>query len=143
MSSQNKCWGLYVKDTADAVPLKHLDVSIKIYQNIARVIYSQEYVNNNNVLLETEFFFPISPDACFDSFQATFNDTTIKGVVKEKEKAKEEYKEAVEQGRTAAYSEINDETGDIMKVQIGNIPQNTNISITYSFIQKLEATLNK
>ena len=81
---QHKPWGLYTKDAENAIPLKNLDISIKIFHNIAQVTYSQDYFNNTDLLLETEFFFPISPDACFDSFQAAFNDITIKGVVKEK-----------------------------------------------------------
>ena len=137
------CWGLYVKQTQTAVPLKSLDISINIIHNTARVFYTQVYYNEANSLLESEFFFPISPDACFDSFEAKFADTTIKGVIKKKEEAKEEYKEAIAQGRTAAYSEINEETGDIMKVSVGNIPPQTEISIVYSYIQKLEVSLSK
>jgi len=138
-----RSWGLYTRDTQTAVPLKSLDISINIIHNTARVFYTQVYYNEANTLLESDFFFPISPDACFDSFEAKFNNTTIKGVIKKKEEAKEEYKEAIAQGRTAAYSEINEETGDIMKVSVGNIPPQTEISIVYSYIQKLETSLSK
>ena len=136
-------WGLYHKGTTSPVPLKSLQISIKIVHNVARVFYTQQYHNNSDALLETEFFFPISPDACFDSFQATFNSTTILGVVKQKQQAQEEYKEALQSGRTVAYSEINEETGDIMKVLIGNIPPQSLISVTYSYIEKLTVSLNK
>jgi len=138
-----RSWGLYVRETQTAVPLKSLDISINIIHNTARVFYTQVYYNEANLLLESDFFFPISPDACFDSFEAKFNNTTIKGVIKKKEEAKEEYKEAIAQGRTAAYSEINEETGDIMKVSVGNIPPQTEISIVYSYIQKLETSMSK
>jgi len=139
------CWGLYsrVKENNIAVPLKSLDINIQILHNTARVFYTQIYQNESQSLLESEFFFPISPNACFDSFEAKFNETVIKGVIKEKKKAQEEYKEAVSEGRTAAYTEINEETGDIMKVLIGNIPPKTEISIVYSYIEKLETSLNK
>ena len=78
-------WGLYVRETQKAVPLKSLDISINIIHNTARVFYTQVYYNEDNSLLESDFFFPISPDACFDSFEAKFNNTTIKGVIKKKE----------------------------------------------------------
>ena len=107
------------------------------------MLWTQEYYNDFSASLETEFFFPISPDACFDSFQATFNDTTITGLVKQKQQAQEEYKQAISSGRTAAYSEINPETGDIMKVLIGNIPSKSPISVTYSYVEKLTVSLNK
>jgi len=139
----SKTWGLFKKNSLQQVPLKSLDISIKIVHNVSRVLYTQEFYNDDAVNLEVEFFFPISPEACFDSFEAKFKDTVIKGVVKEKEQAKEEYKQEVALGNTAAYAEINENTGDIMKVMIGNIPPKTEISITYSYIQKLEVSLNK
>jgi len=136
-------WGLYSQSSNTPIPLKNIDISIQIIHNVATVTYTQVYQNNDNSLLETEFFFPISPDACFDSFQAKFNDTVIEGVIKKKEEAKEEYKEAIAKGHTAAYSEINENTGDIMKIMLGNIPPNTEISIKFSYIQKLETSLGK
>ncbi len=141
-------WGLFptcvrTEVPQTPVPLKSLDILVDIIHNVAKVSYTQVYHNSSQALLETEFFFPISPDACFDSFEAKFNDTVIKGIIKEKKKAKEEYKEALDRKDVAAYSEINEETGDIMKVLIGNIPPNTDISITFSYIQKLEVEMNK
>ena len=145
----HKCrrvWGLFPTSQEmeqHPIPLKSLDILVDIIHNVAKVSYTQVYHNSSQALLETEFFFPISPDACFDSFEAKFNNTVVKGVIKEKQKAKEEYKEALDKKEVAAYSEINEETGDIMKVLIGNIPPNTDISITYSYIQKLEVEMNK
>ena len=139
----SKAWGLYRKDNNKAIPLKSLHISVQIVHNTARVFYTQDYYNDFHASLETEFFFPISPDACFDSFQAKFSDTTITGLVKQKQQAQEEYKQAISSGKTAAYSEINPDTGDIMKVLIGNIPPMSPISITYSYVEKLTVTLNK
>lgn len=141
--NKNDIWGLFNKKSHKPVPLKCLNVSIKIVHNVARVLYTQVFYNNLEGNLEVEFFFPISPEACFDSFEAKFQDTVIKGVVKEKEEAKQEYKEAINRGDMAAYAEINEETQDVMKVMIGNIPSNTEVSITYSYIEKLEVSLNK
>ena len=138
-----KAWGLYQKDDNKAIPLKSLHISVQIVHNTARVFFTQEYYNDFNAALETEFFFPISPDACFDSFQAKFSDTIITGVVKQKQQAQGEYKQAISSGKTAAYSEINPDTGDIMKVLIGNIPPMSPISVTYSYVEKLTVSLNK
>lgn len=50
--------------------------------------------------------FPLPPDASVCSFKAVIDDKRIiNGVVKEKSKAKEEYEEAVSQGKTAALLE--------------------------------------
>ena len=36
-------------------------------------------------MLEVEYVFPISTDACFDSFTVEYKNNIIKGIVKEKE----------------------------------------------------------
>jgi len=78
-----------------------------------------------------------------DSFEAKFNNTTIQGIIKEKQEAKQQYQEEFKKGSTIAYSEINNETGDVMKIMISNIPPKSTISITYSYIEKLEINLHK
>jgi len=137
-------WGLYTTvGNQIPIPLKSLDVSACIIHNVAEVTLTQVYQNKSATLLECEFFFPISPEACFNSFEARFGHAVLKGIIKEKEQAREEYKEALEKGHMTAYSEINADTSDIMKVLIGNIPPKTEVSITYSYIHKLDIALNK
>lgn len=142
LSSEPRVWGLYPASQIP-VPLQSLDITVNIIYNVARVQHTQVYHNHSDHLLESHFFFPISPEACFDSFEAKFNDVVIKGIVKPKEEAKHDYQAAISKGHTAAYSEINEDTGDVMKVLLGNILPNTSISITYSYIQKLEVSLGR
>ena len=141
--SSKKCWGLFQKENDSPIPLKSLDITVNIIHNIARVTYTQEYYNDFNVLLQSEFYFPISSEACFDSFEAKFGDTVMKGVVKEKEEARQQYQEEYKKGSTIAYSEINEETGDVMKVLMGNIPPLGTMSVTYSYIEKLDIKINQ
>ena len=54
-----------------------------------------------------EYSFPVDPQACIYKFSAEFGSTRIEGIVKEKEEAKKEYKEAIQQGKKAAYGELN------------------------------------
>ena len=90
-----RVWGLYQKGGQTPIPLKSLHASVSIVNTISRVKYTQNYYNDSDKIIETEFFFPISSDACFDSFEAKFNDTTIRGLIKKKQEAQEEYKEAI------------------------------------------------
>lgn len=94
-------------------------------------------------MLETEYFFPISIDACYDGFKARVGDKIIEGLVKEKEQAKKEYKETIKKGNTAAYAELNEKVNDIMKVQVGNIPPLTEIEIEFSYLERVEVSMNK
>ena len=49
------------------------------------------------------------------------------GEIKEKQEAKAEYEQNKAKGNTVAYSEMNKEVQDVMKVNIGNVPPNTRI----------------
>jgi hypothetical protein len=67
----------------------------------------------------------------------------VKGLIKEKEEAKKEYKENLEKGNLVAYSEIKEESPDIMKIDIGNIPPLNAIKITFVYSEELEVSVNK
>jgi Ca-activated chloride channel homolog len=70
---------------------------------------------------EVVYILPLPPDASVYSFKATFNDgRTVKGVVKEKHQASEEYKAAVAAGKRAALlQKVNDEG----KIKLSKIPR--------------------
>ncbi len=85
------------------VPLKLSEYHVEIANSIANVTLTQTYLNPTDKFLEVEYSFPINPDACVYRFVAEFGKTRIEGVVKEKEQAKQEYEQAVKEGRKAAY----------------------------------------
>jgi Ca-activated chloride channel family protein len=58
---------------------------------VARVELTQRYRNITKVFLEAEYFFPVRTNACFTSFSAEFDGKLVRGVVKEKEEARQEY----------------------------------------------------
>jgi hypothetical protein len=124
------------------IPLKNINVNIKVMDTLARIEIEQEYENDNEEALETEYYFPISDKSVFDSFQAQVGARTIIGEIKEKEQAKKEYTEEVAKGNTVAYSEI-DKSKDIMKVLIGNLLPKQAIKIKYSYLEMLDVTMNK
>ena len=126
-----------------SLPLKSIKNLIEINEGISRVSIIQEYHNNQNVSLETEYLFPINPDAVFDAFQAKIGNKTFIGWIKEKKQAQKEYQENLQKGNTVAYSEIEKTAIDIMKVKIGNILPDQTIFIKYSYIESLELVLNR
>jgi hypothetical protein len=129
-------FGLY--DDYNASVLKALNTDVQITNSIARVTLTQIYVNRVNGPINTEYTFPINDLGVFDSFTATFENRVVKGVIKEKEKAKEEYEEGVKQGHMMGYAEIKEKTPDIMQVKLGNLPAKSQVTIKLSYLQKLE-----
>ena len=55
--------------------------------------------------------------------------------MKEKEEAKREFEEAKSLGKQAVIGTIDPDSKDILNFEIGNIPPNTEFTITISFLQ--------
>ena len=147
-SAKGIVFGLYPTGTSDGkalrgLPLQKINVSVHISSSTARVIFEQTYLNNTGKLLEVEYYFPIPTGVAFDSFATKYENTTIQGVIKKKETAQEEYKKSLDEYKTAAYAEIDEATGDVMKVKVGNIKPSTSIEIVFSYIQRLEVVHNQ
>ena len=136
-------FGLFAKTLQAPLPLTKVDIKASIHESIAKVTFSQTYQNPTDSLLETEYLFPIPPNARFDAFQARYENITINGVIKEKETAQKEYQTNLQKGNTVAYAEVLKEAPDVMKVQAGNIKPFTEIQITFSYIQKLTIVRNR
>jgi len=76
----------------------HYDI-LDVY-SLAELV--QDYYSTAQVYRNVEYIFPLPPSAAVSSFKAVINETkVIKGVVKEREEAKQEFQEAVAQGKTA------------------------------------------
>lgn len=89
-----------------------------------------------------EYSFPINPEACVYRFVAEFGNTRIEGVVKEKEEARKEYQQAIQEGRKAAYGELNAESKDILNLKVGNIPPRGSVKIEIAYLQELSLSCN-
>lgn len=116
---------------------------MKISNSIAQIELYQEYVNRYTESIETEYFFAIPPTAAFVALEAKINGKLLKGRVKEKEQAKQEYRDAVDAGRSAAYAEVVAELHDIMKLNVGNLKPQEEAVIKFVYLETLEVFLNK
>jgi Ca-activated chloride channel family protein len=75
------------------VPLKSIKIKSILTQNLAKNTYSFSFTNNlEGNLLNTIFCFPLPANAAFSDFEAKFGTILVKGIVKEKEQAREEFK---------------------------------------------------
>ena len=125
------------------LPLQKIRVKVDIKSSVARVELIQTFINDTDHLLEVEYYFPIPENACFNSFKATFEHRVIEGVIEEKDKARKDYTTNIQKGNTTAYAEFDEESKDIMKVQIGNITPAAVIEVSVSYLQQLEIIRNR
>jgi len=124
------------------LPLKSVTYNVDIDEAIARVELIQNYYNDQDITINTEYNFPISDNSVFDQFSATIGEKVIVGEIKKKEEAQQIYAQQQAAGNTVAYSEITAGV-DVMKIQIGNLLAKQEVQITFSYLEQLEVSLNK
>ncbi|KAL4482046.1 hypothetical protein ABPG73_000570 [Tetrahymena malaccensis] len=94
---------------------------------------------------ESVYMFPLSEYVCLESFQANYQEKTIKGVVKSKYNAQQEYQQNKSEGNLVSYAELttNQDQDEYLKISLGNLPPNEEVRITITYSQQLQTYLNK
>lgn len=123
-------------------PLRSLKVNAQIVDGIGQVTMVQEF--------QTPAFFPdefssktavyqvpLDELAAVTEFRAEVDDRTIEAVVKEREEARKEFEEAIEDGKNAYLAEQT--RADIFHISVGNIPKGKLVRVTLVYVMPLEA----
>ncbi|KAK3587647.1 hypothetical protein CHS0354_032855 [Potamilus streckersoni] len=122
----------------ESVPLKSVHVRAKMLDLVAHVVVLQYYHNCSNTPIEAKYVFPLDDSAAVCGFEAFISGKHIVGQVKEKSKARKEYKEAIDKGHGAYLME--EETPDVFSVSVGNLPPNSDVLIKITFITELQVS---
>ncbi|EAR91786.2 type A von willebrand factor domain protein (macronuclear) [Tetrahymena thermophila SB210] len=120
--------------------LKSVQYKCQIINNIMKTALTQTFISNSDKeYSETNYYFPIQEGICLESFEAKFNEKTIKGIIKEKSQAKNEYQENKQQGNFVSYAETSTEKDqDYCKILLGNLPPNQKYFIAQIPLQYCE-----
>ena len=114
-----------------SVPLKAVHIRAKLLDLASEVIVLQAYKNESSQPVEAKYVFPLDEMAAVCGFEAFINGKHVIGIVKEKEEARREYKEAISRGDGAYLME--EETPDVFTVSVGNLPPGANVLIKVRF----------
>ncbi|KAH8795979.1 hypothetical protein DL96DRAFT_1826214 [Flagelloscypha sp. PMI_526] len=102
----------------------------------ASVEISQRFTNPLDAGVEATYTFGLLASAAICGFKMIRADgTEVEGVVKEKEEAKKEYREAVKHGYTAALGA--EDTKDVFSISVGNISAKETVVIKLRYLQTL------
>ena len=101
-----------------------------------KVVLYQVYHNTSSIPIEAKYVFPLDENSTVCGFEAHINNKVIKGVVKEKEQAKREYREAIEKGHGAYL--MHQEEAQVFSVAVGNLPANNEVIIKITYVAELE-----
>jgi Ca-activated chloride channel family protein len=118
-----------------ALPLAAVDVKARVVNQIAHVDVKQTFRNECTEHLEAVYIFPLAPGAAVFSFKLRVGKRVIKGIVKERGEARQQYEQAIQEGKRAALME--QERDDVFTVQVGNLPPEEEVTVEISYSEKL------
>lgn len=129
----------------EPIPLKRVRLSGSItHPNVARLVLRQEFANDAEYPVTALYKFPLDEGAAVCGFEAEItadNKTrTVKGTVKERVKAAQEYKEATEKGHGAFLLES--EKDDVFQIAVGNLPAKASVVISLTLAALLPSDLS-
>ncbi|CAF3520617.1 unnamed protein product [Fusarium graminearum] len=126
------------------LPILRVASTTMIEGTLAHTTLIQSFHNPSQATIEeARHTFPLYDGAVVTDFECTIGDERrLRGVVKSKEQARQEYKKAVqEQVKVAALLE--EQTPEIFKTSLGNIPPQTTVEIKIVYIQELKVVMMK
>ncbi|XP_039478785.1 von Willebrand factor A domain-containing protein 5A-like isoform X2 [Oreochromis aureus] len=131
----NRCGLLTLQE--EPVPLKSIEVELEVRDHVATVVSTLNYKNKEDKPLEAVFVFPLPGDAAVCHFSAKIGQTQIVAEVKEKQKAHEEYDDALSSGQQAFLLEESDQSPDIFSLSVGSLPPGESASIRLEYVTEL------
>ncbi len=119
------------------LPQVSLAAHTTILSTASRTVLSQTFLNTSDDTQECRYDFPIYDVVSVVGFTCHIGSRLIKGVVKEKNKAKEVYDEAVSRGETAGLL-ARGPTSDVFSTTLGNIPAGEKILVKITYVGELK-----
>jgi hypothetical protein len=122
------------------LPQVELQAHATILATISRTVLTQTFINPEieKGIREVRYTFPLYEGVSVVGFTCQIGDRTIIGEVKEKEKARAIFKEAVVKGQTAGLFEQLPEASDVFTTTIGNIPPGAKVIIKITYLGELK-----
>lgn len=116
-------------------PLLSTKADVRITGVIADVTVKQTYKNNGKKTIEAIYVFPASTRAAIYSMEMHIGDRILKAVIQEREKARQTYEEAKNDGRSATLLE--QERPNVFQMNVANILPGDLIKIELKYTELL------
>lgn len=123
-------------DGRRVLPLRHTGVKAEISGFVAEVRVTQVFANDSERPLEAVYVFPLPENAAVNAMEIALGGRTIKGQIKKRGEARQEYERAKALGHTAAL--LDQERPNIFTQSVANIPPGQEITVTLKYIQRLD-----
>lgn len=136
--------GLYTDHSGlrQFLPLVSLDVHTTIVSSTSRTVLTQTFqspkIAATDHLQNVNYLFPLYDGVSVVAFTCTVGSRVIKGVVKERNEAKQVFDTAVAQGKTAGLLEQSLEASDVFTTSLGNIPTGETVKVQVTYLGELK-----
>jgi Ca-activated chloride channel family protein len=127
--------------STDVFPLKETAAEVRIAGVIADVVVTQTYANTGEKPIEATYIFPASTRAAVHSMKMTIGERTIVAEIRKTEEAREEYAQAVDQGKSASLLE--QKRPNVFQMKVGNILPGDEIRLELRYTEVLVPTGGK
>ncbi|KAJ3590777.1 hypothetical protein NHX12_008726 [Muraenolepis orangiensis] len=121
----------------EPVPLKSVDVEVAVRDHVATVSATLLYENGEQSPIEAVFIFPLPGDAAVCHFSAKIGQSEVVAEVREKQKAREEYDDALSSGQQAFLLEESEQSPDVFSLSVGSLPPGESASIRLEYVTEL------
>lgn len=119
-------------------PLKATTADVKVSGVIADVTVTQTYVNDGTDRLEATYVFPGSNNSAVYGMTMVIGNRRIKGIIKEKEAARETYEEAKKEGKRASLLEQH--RPNVFQMNVANILPGDTVKVELKYTEVLVPT---
>ncbi|KAF2683098.1 hypothetical protein K458DRAFT_369278 [Lentithecium fluviatile CBS 122367] len=121
------------------LPRVELQAHATILATASRTVLNQTFVNPSSTkgIKEVKYTFPLYDGVSVVGFTCHVGDRVIVGEVKEKEKARHDFNEAVAKGETAGLFEQLD-TADVFQTTVGNVPPGARVVVKITYLGELK-----
>ncbi|KAM6979733.1 inter-alpha-trypsin inhibitor heavy chain H3a [Aplochiton taeniatus] len=131
------------RSTSNAqVEVYSVTVDCKVASRFAHTVMTSSALNKANSSQEISFEVELPKTAFITNFSMEIESQTFVGVVKEKQKAKQEYEKAVSSGQTAGLVKASGRKMEKFSVSV-NIEANSNVTFTLTYEELLQRKLGR
>ncbi|KAL4928875.1 VIT and vWA domain-containing protein [Aspergillus undulatus] len=123
------------------LPPVSIGLAISVTQGTAKAVVAQTFRNDTPRTIEKGTYqFPIPHESSVVDFRCKVGTKTLQGKVKPRPAAREEFNQAVKRGYSAGL--VEQDSPEIFRTNLGNIPPHTTVEVKLSFIFFLKYTLS-
>ncbi len=131
-------WVKSKNKNVESLPLKSTSANVNIAGVIADVKIIQEYQNTGKEPIEAVYVFPASTKAAVYAMIMTIGERKLVAKIEEKNKARAEYEQAKEEGKTASLLEQHNP--NVFQMNVANILPNDKIFVELRYTELLVPT---